>query len=72
MGSKLWNDILEIHLGLHDEIRIIYGVDHYEAQLYTRDGNQHACSGIGDTIEKSLSNLAFKIMFGFQIQFKLP
>lgn len=50
---------LERWVGLHEEVRIIYVVDGYEAELSTADGDRLVCSGGSKpTITKALASLA--------------
>ena len=52
---------LELYLQFHEEISLIYLVDHYEARLSTRDHAEYVVLvGCGDTIYRSMLDLAEK------------
>lgn len=48
---------LEDRLGLHEDIKIIYVVDGYEAEMLTDDGQTHVACGRGETIRAALDDL---------------
>lgn len=42
---------------LHEEVRIVYVVSHYEAQMWTHDGLRKVAVGVGATPEDALHML---------------
>lgn len=50
-------EIFDEKVQLHQEIRILYMVTHYEATYYTADGNREVCGACGASVFEALQNL---------------
>ena len=49
--------MLDDKIGLHEEVRIIYVVDGYEAQFLIKDGDETLITAKGDTVIEALQEL---------------
>lgn len=49
--------MLDDKIGLHEEVRIIYVVDGYEAQFLIHDGDETLITAKGDTVIEALQEL---------------